>query len=210
MRSIHARLRRTTGDAPSDRGFTLVELLVVILLFGLVLALAGTLLLNGLKGQQKVVGSSQASNDAQVTMSSMERAIRNASQGGVLEADTLLVTHTGGGDGSQPWRCQAWIYVPPAAGATHGAIYTRSSAQKASLKVSASAFSSGPPSGWTLAVADVKPPTGDIFTTPAVGSYGIQFETQATAERTPGAGVVMKTTVAPRVQALASTSGGCF
>lgn len=204
------RLRRTTADAPSDRGFTLVELLVVMLLFGLVLALAGTLLLNGLKGQQKVVGSSQASNDAQVAMSSMERAIRNSSAGGVLQAKTLLVTHTGGGDGTQPWHCQGWIYVPPASGKTHGAIYTRSSTQKASLAISASAFATGVPSGWTLAVADVKPQTGDIFTTPAVGSYGIQFETQATAEKKPGAGVVMKTTVAPRVQALAATSGGCF
>jgi len=203
------RLRRTTGDAPSDRGFTLVELLVVMLLFGLVLALAGTLLLNGLKGQQKVVGASQASNDAQVAMSSMERAIRNSSQGGVLEADTLLVTYTGGGDSAQAWHCQAWIYVPPVSGAAHGAIYSRSSTQKASLKVTASAFASGVPAGWSLAVADVVPTT-EVFTTPAVGTYGIQFETQATAEKKPGAGVVMKTTVAPRVQALAATSGGCF
>jgi len=203
------RLRRSTADAPSDRGFTLVELLVVMLLFGLVLALAGTLLLNGLKGQQKVVGSSQASNDAQVAMSSMERAVRNSSADGVLLDKTLLVTHTGGGDGAQPWHCQAWIYVPPASGKAHGAIYTRSSTQKASLVISASAFATGVPAGWALAVADVKPPSGDIFTD-VDGSYVIEFETQATAEKKPGAGVVMKTTVKPRVQALAATSGGCF
>ena len=208
--------RRRTLREPVERldaGFTLVELLVSMLLFGLVLAVAGTLLLNGLNGQRDVVGTGQASNDAQVAITSMERAIRNASTGGVKGTPTTLVTYTGGGDGATaPWRCQAWTYVPPIAGATTGRIFsTRGPAGVALVIPAASVFATTVPSGWTLAVDGVKHSGDPIFapTTTAV-SWSIAFESERINQKEKGAGVVMKTTVSQRPQAVGTTSGGCF
>ena len=198
----------------ADVGFTLVELLVTMLLFALVLAAAGALLLNGLNSQRDVVGTGQASNDAQVAISSMERAIRNSSQGGLSVSATTLVAHTGGGDTTMTttWRCQAWTYVPPVGGETTGRIFSKRGPAGTKLVIpAASAFGATVPAGWMLAVDGVTPPSDPIFAPSATtGSWTIAFQSERINQKKKGAGVVMKTTVTPRPQAVGTTNGGCF
>ena len=193
-----------------EGGFTLVELLVSVLLFALVLAVAGTLLLNGLNGQRDVVGTGQASNDAQVAVTSMERAIRNSSAGGVWTSGTALVAYTGGGDASSTWLCQAWTYVPPVAAATTGRIFYKKGPAGTALSVPpASSFTASVPAGWMLVVDGVTPSTTPIFAQSGP-VWVVNFTSERINQKKKGAGVVIKTTVKPRPQAVGTTSGGCF
>ena len=90
------RVRHMRED--NERGMTLVELLVYMILLGLVLSIIGSLMINTLKKQTEVVRISESNNIAQTIVSSVDLAVANAS-GFRLRTDAssgnqLLLTKT--------------------------------------------------------------------------------------------------------------------
>ncbi|WP_129590655.1 hypothetical protein [Sanguibacter massiliensis] len=202
------RRARVPGD---DDGMTMAELVVYMVLLSLVLLGVGAFMVNALTGQRRAVALSEASNNVQVTSNAMSLAVRNSSTGGLKVAASTLVVHTGGGSASDPWRCEAWIYVPPATGAAGGTIYSKRWPVGTPLASTAAAdLAAGATTGWTTAVADVLPVgVSPVFSEVVAGSVTIQFRSvQSAPSGAPG--VTIMTTVTPRTQAVAAAAGGCF
>lgn len=105
--------------AEGEGGFTLVELLVASMLLLVVIGITGTLLIRTLTTQNEVRELAAASNEAQVTVSLMERSLRNAASvsiPGAFSGDLLVVKTRLAEDGADPdsWVCRAWYYDEPA------------------------------------------------------------------------------------------------
>ena len=65
--------------AESDRGITLVELLVYMLLAIVVLTIVGSILINSFQAERQVRDAAQSNSTAQLVAESLGRGIRNAS-----------------------------------------------------------------------------------------------------------------------------------
>lgn len=150
---IRAALR-----ADSDEGFTLVELLVATLLFGLVGIVIASIFISTLNVQQTVSGVSTSTNTAQSAASNIDNGIRNAS-GFSLTAtsgDQLLVARVAGAGSSLTWTCRAWYYSSSA-----GTIRTTSGPVGTKIV----APTSSALAAWTLLTGSVTPRSGStIFT----------------------------------------------
>lgn len=85
-----------------DRGFTLVELLIYVLLLGMILAAGYGLLANSFRGSNQVLGSADASRDGQTIARTIETSVRNASLVSVNTAGTVLTVRSATGE------CLAW------------------------------------------------------------------------------------------------------
>lgn len=208
------------ANEDGESGFTLVELLVYSVLLMLVLIGVGTLMIQSIKGQQQVVGVSQSSGDAQVAMSAVDRAVRNAAVGGVeISSSHVLVTHSGGGDSPSDFVCQAWAYAPPAVGETYGSLWTKAlpvnTARPAGSRLDtlgAAVSSGGPTTGWMRLVNGVVPSTGGLVgpifsgTEPTVTTTFSSVQTESATDK-PGTKV--SSTTSSRLQAV-SGNGGCF
>lgn len=198
-------------DRHDDAGMTMAELVVYMVLLSLVLLAVGTFIVNAVTGQRRAVALSEASSNVQVASNAMLIAVRNSSTGGMKVAASTLVVHTGGGSASDPWRCQAWVYVPPTAGAAGGTIYSKRWPVGTPLGATTAAdLAGGATSGWTTAVSDVLPVgVSPVFSEVVAGSVTIQFRSvQAAPSGAPG--VTVMTTATPRTQAVAAAAGGCF
>lgn len=104
---------RTHGNGTSERGFTLIELLVYVLLFGLVLSIAGGLLINSMKTSKTVRSVTEASTAGQLVAHSVEKGIRNSSDFKLTSPsgnDQFLVARTALGGATLDWACAAWYY----------------------------------------------------------------------------------------------------
>ena len=97
----------------SEQGFTLVELLVYVMLFGLVLSIASTLLINSVKTSKTVSSVTEASTAGQLVAQSVVKGIRNASDFKLTNSagnDQFLVARTALGGATLDWACAAWYY----------------------------------------------------------------------------------------------------
>lgn len=158
-------MRRTLAD---QRGFTLVELLVYMVLLILVLAVAGGLLSSTLRHSATIRAVDESSTAAQLAADSIESGIRNSSDFSLTSqpgGDQMIVARVASTDATLTWSCAAWYY----------------SVANSSLRMSRSATAIVAPTtaelaSWTLLVDGVKPISGsEIFTTTAGRRLVIAF-----------------------------------
>lgn len=202
-------------DRRSDEGFTLPELLVYCVLLGVVLILVGTVFIRSLGAQSSVVDTGQRNTTSQVAVEALERAVHNASVGGVkVSADgATLVVHTGGGDATQ-WRCQSWFYVPPSGSQTSGRLFSRTAPSGTMTTVVAGDFATAVPTGWALAAEGVTVPSGSkVFTAiaPSGTATGVTVDLRSSRASVGGSvnTGVLQTTIMTRPQTKTS-AGECF
>ena len=144
---------REHTDKARERGFTLIELLVYMMLFGLVLAIAGAMMINTMKTSKTVTSVTDASNAGQLVAHSIEKGIRNSSDFLLTSPagnDQFLVARTALSGPALTWACAAWYYSADGDGSirytTSGSVITAPDA--ATLAT------------WTLLDNGIKPASG--------------------------------------------------
>ena len=103
----------TPTEQDSERGFTLVELLIYSLLLIIVLGIVGAMLVSTVSTSKSVNSVTSASTAAQLASESVVRGIRNASDFQLTTptgTDQLLVARTALGGATINWVCVAWYY----------------------------------------------------------------------------------------------------
>ncbi len=96
-----------------DRGITLVELLVYMMLAIVVLTIVSAILINSFRAQSQVQDGAQSASTAQLIAESVGQGVRNASALEVTtpaSGTTILRTRSIDGSASGAWYCQAWVY----------------------------------------------------------------------------------------------------
>lgn len=181
-----------------DRGITLVELLVYMVLSGLVLSILGGLLINSIRTQATIRSASEANTSGQLVLRTIESGIRNASAVRVSGAGTLLVIRTA--EGTDDWICRAWWYDP----ADDGAVYMKQGANATALGIAAA------PSGWTMLAEQAGVGLASLFSpesTSGPSTTAVSVELNLLAK--DSANVALKRTIAPRLTG-AAEAGACF
>lgn len=180
MRRALRRLRRDEG------GFTLVELLVVSLLLAVVLGVIAGIYLSTARTQSSVSEVSNASTGAQSAATSIDRAVRTATEVHQLGAGgSLIVARIPGSTGDEPeFRCNAWYYEV----ATPGRIWFKSFADGTTVSEPTTAQLDS----WTLLLEGVRSrgSSGTIFGL-AQGALTVAFD--ATAGDHPSVKIDMTT-----------------
>lgn len=189
-------------DEPTDRGITLVELLVYMLLAVVVLVLVGSFLINSLRVDSQVRAGAEAASNAQTAVASLGRGVRNASALEVTNPapDTTLVrtrSIDSGPDGE--WFCNAWHL------SSDGELRWRSSPSALPAAPDEATIGS-----WLLIVDNVQP----VGATPMLGlgpdgrSLAISFQ----VENGDGAPVLLETVIIPRqpIPSTGEVSEPCF
>lgn len=164
-----------------EEGFTLAELLISLALTLVVVAVAGGLLISGLKSQQTVKSVTNAANAAQQIAQSVQAGIRNASAVQVISdtsAGTQLMTArvVGSGAASTAVSCQVWYFTP----AGGGAVYTMKTTPASVIALPAG----GPQGVWALLGTGVSPnvATGRVFTSPAGSRVDLSYNVAADSQ----------------------------
>jgi prepilin-type N-terminal cleavage/methylation domain-containing protein len=107
----------------TERGFTLIELIIAMGLMLLVLTVIGGIMISGFTTQQGVGETTTATSQAQLTARQLEANVRQASMVEVFEGDAtdsqLMVARTETGSGEHDWECQAWFYDDTAGAIFH-------------------------------------------------------------------------------------------
>lgn len=190
-----ARLRRVLHD---QRGITMIELLVTLVLGTLVLSIVGGLLINSLQTQNTVRSAAEATNTGQLVLRSIDSGVRNASAVRVSESGRLLVARTTGAT-AETWVCRAW-YLDSAG---NGTIYMTESATAAGIDTS-TASSSWTKLGSAVAVGIATPFTPASMPAPDVTALTVSLKLDAG----DAADVSLTRVVAPRLPS--ATAGNCF
>jgi Tfp pilus assembly protein FimT len=142
----------------SERGFTLVELIVYVSLLLVVLVIVAGLLINSLKSEQSVRSAAEASSLGQIIARAVQTDARNATAMQLSSPDSattgvtdtqLLIMSTVKGDSGATSVCSAWFFVP----ARGGQLFTTESA----ARITAPSVAGVPT---TPADKPVKAPTG--------------------------------------------------
>jgi type II secretory pathway pseudopilin PulG len=97
----------------SERGFTLIELIIYSMLSIVVLLIVGGFLINSLRAENTVRAATEATTSGQLVSQSVGRGIRNASAIQRTEPWTdavLLTARTSNSAAAAGWVCQAWAY----------------------------------------------------------------------------------------------------
>lgn len=153
---------------PEERGFTLVELLVYMMLMVLVLAVAGGLLSSTLMQSATVRTVDESSTAAQLAADSIESGIRNSSDFSLTSTvgdDQMIVARVASNDATLTWSCVAWYYS-----ATEGSLRMLRSDAAIAAPTSAQLAS------WALLANGVEPISGSaIFSTTAGRRLVIAF-----------------------------------
>ncbi|MCU1585290.1 MAG: Prepilin-type N-terminal cleavage/methylation protein [Microbacteriaceae bacterium] len=161
-------------ERDSERGFTLVELLIYSMLLILVLAIVGAMIASTTSTSKIVTSMSKASAAGQLTAESIERGIRNSSDFLLTSpsgTDQMLVARTVQGAATATWVCAAWYYS-----ATKGTIrYTTSPTAIAAPTASGLA-------AWTLLDPAVSPVSGSAVFSATGVQLTIAFNSLAGAE----------------------------
>ena len=99
----------------SERGFTLIELMVAGMLSVVVLILVGGMLINSMKAERVVRDATSASNAGQLVATSITRGVRNSSalnlSAPVPGAQLLLARVSGTSADASAFVCQAWYFA---------------------------------------------------------------------------------------------------
>lgn len=192
-------LNSSVTEPDRESGFTLVELLVSSMLAILILTIAGSILLSGLRTQETATSVTDATTSAQQIARSVQAGVRNASALSLTtptaDSELLLARVFDSADNSAAAHCQAWYYTTQ----NNGAVYTATSAGPIA------APSTLPASGWTLLGSGVSPQSsgGPVFNTPA-GRVELTFKVAAAAHPY----VLITTTTF--MQQSATVSAPCF
>lgn len=162
-----------------NRGFTLIELLVASALSIIVLAIAGGILISGLRTQEMARTVTDATNTAQQIVRSVQAGVRNASAITVSSNATtgtqlLLARTIGSNPSSTAASCQAWYYTP----LNGGAVYTMRTTPASLITLP----SGGPQAVWTIlgtGITPADPVTGKVFNAPSGSRVELKFDVAA-------------------------------
>lgn len=168
-----------SAAAERERGFTLVELLIYMILFLIVLVIGGGMLLNSLRADENARSVTDAANTGQQIARSIGAGIRNSSAVTVISDTTagtqLLLARTIASDpNSTTASCQAWYFTP----SNGGAVYTTKKTPAAPITLP----STGPQGVWTLlgvGISPADPATGKVFNAPSGGRVELKFNVAA-------------------------------
>ena len=162
-----------------DAGFTLVEFMIASLLSIIVLAIAGGILISGLRTQEIARSVTDAANTAQQIVHSVQAGVKNASaitvtSNAVTGTQLLLVRTVSPDPNSTAPSCQAWYYTP----SNGGAVYTTRTTPAAAITLP----TGGPQGVWTIlgtGVSPADPNTGKVFNAPNGGRVELKFDVAA-------------------------------
>lgn len=191
----------------ADDGFTLVELVVYAMLFVVVLALAGTLVVRSLAVQRDARDVAGAIGSGQAAADSISRGVRNAAAVGPAAAsgsNFLVARVSTGAAGAQTWVCRGWYYTSSGG----GSLYTISRAATTGAAIVQPATAADL-AGWTLLARPVTLTGSRLFTeisgTAPAQKVRFSYSTPA-GDRRP---VLIATEVATRKQSDTGSSP-CF
>ncbi len=166
-------------SSKNEKGLTLIELLISSGIAVFVIAIAGGLLINGLRTQESAQKVTEAANTAQQIVRSIQSGVRNASAITVTSDPTtgtqlLLARSIGLDPNTTAPSCQAWYYTPTSG----GSVYTTKTfpATFISLPVG------GPNGKWTqlgTGVTPADPTTGKVFNAPSGSRVELRFDVAA-------------------------------
>ncbi|QEO09226.1 PulJ/GspJ family protein [Protaetiibacter larvae] len=99
-----------------DRGVTMAEMLVVMLITTMILLAVGSMYIGTLRVEQTVVALSGSTNGAQLVARSIDDGVRNGVELRPIATGTdggqLLVVCTAGAQAAISYKWQAWYYSP--------------------------------------------------------------------------------------------------
>ncbi len=165
----------TDENRDTDRGFTLVELLIASVLMVLVLTLVGGVLIQGLRIQNTVQASTTAASTSQLASEPLSRGIHNSLG---LQVSTpapgisllrAVVRSDNSTKAAGSLECQAWVVV-------NGQFRTQRSATAIAEPTAAASVST-----WTLLATGVAPvdSTTPVFTDAGGTSIDVAFTVDA-------------------------------
>jgi prepilin-type N-terminal cleavage/methylation domain-containing protein len=161
-----------------QKGFTLIELLVATTVSLIALAIAGGILISGLRTQETAVTVTDAANTAQQIVRSVQSGVRNASAVSVsspsVGSQLLLARSIGSDPNSTTPSCQAWYYTST----NGGSVYTTKTTPASLITLPAG----GPQGVWSFlgtGVSPSDPVTGKVFNAPSGGRVELRFDVAA-------------------------------
>ena len=172
-------LGQTEPDEANCNGFSLIELLVVTGLSLIVIVIAGSVLVAGLRAQETSRTVTDAANTAQQIVRSIQTGIKNASaisiSNGATTGSQLLLSRTLSMDPTTTApSCRAWYYSPSGG----GNVYTTSTTPALAIFVP----TGGPQGVWTLlgtGVSPADPLTGKVFNSSGGDRVELNFDVAA-------------------------------
>jgi type II secretory pathway pseudopilin PulG len=169
--SVTRRIRR------DDRGFSLPEMIVYMLLLVVVLGIVGSIIVSSQRVESRVRVSTQASTSAQLAADSVETGIRNSRAFSIVDVgeDQLLIARTV--DEGQPvtWSCTRWFFDK-----SEGTL--RTNVVDPATPSSLSAPTAAQLAQWTLLTSDIRQAGSTRpFTIVGTTQLTIKFETGARA-----------------------------
>ena len=193
-----------------DAGMTLAELLAYMILSGIVLAVVGTLLVRSLMVQRDVTAQTQASGSAQVVLTDIQGALRNAvavtvpsSFGGDL---LLMKTRVGDADVPASFQCRGW-YLD----ASSGELLTVTGTPGAGAPTKGLTPTSDL-STWRVQMADVRRASAggtDLPVFAAEGATGAQVRFEV-VDGPDGSTTTLTSAAVPRPQGTSTGADTCF
>jgi hypothetical protein len=179
----------------TDRGFTLIELVIYCSLLAVVMLVVAGITISALRAQSIVRSMGAASNGAQLVMRSVGAGIRNSSSfqaAAPTASGQLLRARVAAGNGGLSWTCTAWYYS-----SSNGSLYMTTN------PLAMVAAPVGVPAGWSLLATGVSLPSG--VTQPFTAS-GTQLKLALKVAASGGAPVLISTTFAEYPQSDLTTS----
>lgn len=194
------------SDFDNERGMSLVELIVYVVLLAIIGTIITALLLNVFKVNTNVKSTSENSNSAQVIMERIEIAVRNATAVDVKEPSSgsqLLITETrytsAEFDPEADLRCIGVYYDA----STHNIYYLSEPAPSSRIKTAAS----NPVLGreWQILASDVNPVSGMKLFDKGTGAISVHMRVGGSN----GIAAVQHDSMID-VRSVGGSTGGCF
>jgi prepilin-type N-terminal cleavage/methylation domain-containing protein len=185
-----------------DRGFSLIELLISMGLFGIIIAIVGSMIISAITADRTVRDVTSSTTDGQLAVNVIEQTVRNstaiqvAAVSGTQSVTVRLRTTAGGAA-----RCHAFFYD-----ATLGQILERTSTTAITAPTPGAVGSE-----WTVVSTGIAPIVGTGgSTTPVFATQGTRGVTlRFTADGDSGPASLFVTTVTGRGP-LSNASPQCF
>lgn len=179
------------SHAKDERGFTLVELLIYVLLMAVVVAIAAGIMTTGSKSSRYVETSARAATDAQTITRTITPAVRNAQQ--LWTSEKLVVVRD-----STTGKCFGWSLVADSSVPGSYLVYGKITPGP-SQPIKSAAPANG--SGWIALARGIRPVSGNtpIFSSSTNGApvAALKLDLSFTAD-TASANTLFNTSVSPR------------